>query len=105
MLALLVAAVQMILGAQGEGSSAATFRLWGFAFVVLTIMWASSDARERQYHKPFEFGFIAYILWPIVFPWYLVSTRGIRGLWVFLWFVLLWLVPSLIGFMPFGSSN
>lgn len=94
-LSLAMCALALAAAVRHSAVSEATELAWSFVFVMLTILWAHCDARLRHFHEPFEFGFLAYLLWPLVFPWYLVSTHGARGLPIFLGFVLLWLLPWL----------
>ncbi len=86
---------------RGEVVSAGTQSLWGIVYVVLSIMWSYADSKQRQFHKPYEFGFVAYVLWPVVFPWYLVTTRGVEGVVLFLGFLALWLIPWLAGLVAY----
>ncbi len=90
-------AIEVLLNLQGKVASGSTQSLWGLVFVVLSIMWVYADSKAHHVHKPFEFGFVAYALWPIAFPWYLVSTRNAEGIILFLGFLLLWLGPWLAG--------
>ncbi len=100
-LSLGMGALEVMLNIRGEVVSDSTQSTWGFVFVVLSIMWAYADSKQRQFHKPFEFGFVAYVLWPLVFPWYLVTTRGIEGAVLFFGFLLLWLGPWLAGLVAY----
>ena len=90
-----MSALEVLLNLKGKVASDTTQSLWSVSFVILSIVWAYADSKQRQFHKPFEFVFLAYMLWPVVFPWYLVSTRGVEGVVLFLGFLLLWLVPWL----------
>jgi hypothetical protein len=79
--------------------------LWSLAFVFLIIMWVFGDAKERKFHKPFDFGFIIYVFWPILFPWYLVNTRGHEGILIFLGFIMLWIAPLLSGIIAYAYAT
>lgn len=100
-LSLGMSALEVLLNLKGEAASDTTQSLWGFVFVVLSIMWVYADSKQRQFHKPFEFGFVAYVLWPLVFPWYLVTTRGLEGVVLFFGFLLLWWAPWLAGLVAY----
>ena len=86
---------------QGEVVSDATQTLWAFIFIVLSIMWAIEDSKATHFEKPFDFDFLMYIFWPIAFPYYLVSTRGIEGVTQFLGFLLIWCGPWLAGLIAY----
>lgn len=93
--------LEVVLNLDDDAVSDTTQSLWSFIFIVLSIMWAYADARQRNFHKPFDFGFIAYVLWPIVFPWYLVTTRGIKGIVLFFGFLMCWFGPWLAGVIAY----
>lgn len=78
-----------------------TQSIWSLAFVFLVIMWVYGDAKDRKFHKPFDFGFIVYVFWPILFPWYLATTRGHEGILIFLGFIMLWIAPWLSGIIAY----
>jgi len=72
-----------------------TVFLWKSSFLILTILWVKEDLKTNDFKQPFEFGFLLYILWPITFPWYLISTRKVKGSFLFLGFVLIFFFPWL----------
>lgn len=74
---------------------------WGLAFLVLSIAWVYADSTMRGFHRPFEFGYVLWLLWPVVFPWYLARTRGAEGLVLFTGFVAIWLGPWLAGLVAY----
>lgn len=100
-LSLCMGVLEVAVNLKGSVVSETAQSVWGFTFLVLSIMWAYDDSRERHFHKPFDFGFILYVLWPIAFPWYLVATRGVEGMVVFLGFIVLLLGPWLAGVVTF----
>ena len=96
-----VGGLEIVVNLRNEVVSDATQSIWGFVFVLLSILWAYADSKQRGFHRPFDFGFLAYVLWPIVFPWYLIATRGIEGVTLFLGFLLIWLGPWLAGVVTY----
>jgi len=93
--------VQILLNLRGEEISDATDALWSGVFLLTTIFWAYYDADRRDFDKPFDFGFLIYVFWPIALPWYLIKTRGIEGLLIFLGFMAIWLGPWLAGLVAY----
>jgi hypothetical protein len=93
--------LEVVLNLHDEVVSDTTQSLWVLVFLVLSIMWVYADAKERSFHKPFDFGFIAYVLWPVVFPWYLITTRGVEGLVLFMGFLMIWFGPWLAGVVAY----
>ena len=51
-----------------------------FATLVSAVMWLEAEARSRGLALVHEWGFFAYLAWPVVIPWYVVKTRGAHGL-------------------------
>jgi len=58
----------------------ATELLWSFEFQVLLSIWVRIDRRSRNVSLPFEFDAFVFFGWPLVVPYYLYRTRGMRGL-------------------------
>ena len=44
------------------------------------VRWAALDRRSRSYSVPFEFDAFVFFAWVVVVPYYLLKTRGARGL-------------------------
>ncbi len=49
--------------------------------------WLRTDSRKRGVVWVYDLGFFLCIAWPIVMPYYLVKTRGVKGIFVVLGFV------------------
>jgi hypothetical protein len=51
--------------------------LWALVCLALIIAWVELDCRERgDVYRPFEFGFLLLLFWPLYLPYYLFRTRG-----------------------------
>jgi hypothetical protein len=48
--------------------------------------WLREDSRKRGVGWVFDLGLFLYVAWPIVMPYYLLKTRGAKGLLVILAF-------------------
>lgn len=96
-LAVGMAVVEIVAGLDGVEASSGTQLLYGIIVLVLTALWASEDSKHTGFDKPFEFGFLIYIFWPVLLPWYLYSTRKADGLVMFLGILAIFLGPWLIG--------
>jgi len=68
-----------------------------FATLVSAVLWLEEDARTRGLALVHEWGFLAYLAWPVVIPWYVVKIRGPHGLGLaaFLYGVIL--APPILG--------
>jgi hypothetical protein len=58
--------------------------------------WVQTDARIRRCTPFFDFGTFVLVIWTLAIPWYLIWTRGWRGLLVTLMFFGLWVLPAFV---------
>lgn len=100
-LAIGMGVVEVMLNSRGEVVSDSTQTLWGVISLILSIMWATADASTNEFEKPFDFGFLMYIFWPVALPYYLVATRGIEGIVLFVGLISIWLGPWLAGLVAY----
>ena len=49
--------------------------------------WLRQDSRKRGIAQVYDIGMFLYIAWPLIMPYYLLKTRGAKGLLVILGFV------------------
>ena len=92
---------EVLLNSKGDLVSDSTQTLWALIFFILTIAWTMADAKINNIEKPFDYGFLLYIFWPIAFPYYLYTTRGLDGLVLFIGFISLWVGPWLAGLVAY----
>lgn len=70
---------------------------WPIVFVVLLVLWVEEDSKSYpQIYKPFEYGFLLFILWLPYLPYYLWRTRRAPGLLLLAGFVLLYMLGFLV---------
>jgi len=93
--------IEVLLNLQGKEVSESTQSIWGVVFFLLSILWAYYDADRSDFEKPFDFGFLVYVFWPVAFPWYLVKTRGAEGMLLFIGFISIWLGPWVAGLVAY----
>ncbi len=101
LLAFGVGVIEVMLNSKGEVVSDTTQTFWGFIFFILSILWAMADANDNDFKKPFDFDFLMYLFWPIAFPYYLFSTRGLEGIVLYFGFVSIWTGPWLAGLIAY----
>jgi hypothetical protein len=53
---------------------------WLLVFSILLSLWIHADTRLQRIHQPLDFGFIFLGFWPLALPYYLIKTRGTRGI-------------------------
>lgn len=59
--------------------------------------WLRTDSRRRGVLSVYDLGLFLYLAWPLVMPYYLLKTRGARGLLVILGFVVAYIGAALLG--------
>ncbi len=84
------------LGAQLEPPGALTLLYW-LIFLWVIGWWVRTDSHKRGVASVYDLGFFLYIAWPLVMPYYLVKTRGARGLLVILGFIGTYIGAAIIG--------
>ncbi len=100
-LALCMSLMEVSFTLQAQQVSDTTRIIWGFVFLISSVLWVANDVKGRNFPRPFEFSFLMYIFWPIALPWYLMKTRGAEGFVLFLGFVALWLAPWMAGLVAY----
>ena len=60
--------------------------LYPFSWLWVVGWWLRDDSRKRGIGWVFDMGLFLYIAWPFFMPYYLLKTRGARGLLVLLAF-------------------
>ena len=63
---------------------------------LLVATWVHFDRQGRDLGLPFEFEAFVFFAWPIALPYYLVKSRGSRGLLLFAVFLVLLVVPPVV---------
>ena len=77
-------------------SSAYILLQWvGFAWVITA--WLRADSRRLRASLPFDMGWFVFLAWPVVLPYYLLKTRGVRGLLTIGSFLGLYVVAYCVG--------
>ena len=69
-----------VLAVHDLGASDPTILLYTFEFRLIFTWWVRFDIRARAVSVPFEFDAFVFFAWPIVVPYYLWRSRGLRGL-------------------------
>jgi hypothetical protein len=59
--------------------------------------WLRADSRKRQVSLVYDMGLFLYVAWPIIMPYYLLRTRGTKGLLVALGFMVAYLGATTAG--------
>jgi hypothetical protein len=80
----------VVLGVEPPGLAANTL---GYILVFFVILWVLEDARRLRRVPCFDYGFFLALGFPVSVVWYLLWTRGLRGLLTLGIFVGLYLAP------------
>ncbi len=59
--------------------------------------WLLRDSRKRGVAWVYDIGFFLSIAWPLIMPYYLLKTRGAKGLLVILAFVITYIGAGVVG--------
>lgn len=73
-------------GAQIEAPPAYTLMHWAAQLWIIG-WWLRTDSRKYGIVWVYDLGFFLCIAWPMIMPYYLVKTRGAKGLLVILGFI------------------
>jgi hypothetical protein len=84
------------LGAKLEFPGAVTF-LFHVGLLWAVGWWLRNDSHRRGVLSVYDLGFFLYLAWPIVMPYYLIKTRGVKGLLVMLGFVAAYIGAAIVG--------
>jgi hypothetical protein len=71
--------------------------MYAFGFLWLIGWWLVRDSRKRGVDLVLDVGLFLYIAWPLVMPYYLLKTRGAKGLFVILGFLGVYLGGAVVG--------
>lgn len=78
-------AVYMATGAWEPNPTFSFIYAMGFLWILAS--WLSADSRKRGIKLVYDMGLVLYIVWPFFMPYYLIKTRGSKGLLVILGFL------------------
>jgi hypothetical protein len=68
-----------------------------FGFLWIIGWWLRDDARRRGISWVYDIGFFLFLAWPFVMPYYLLKSRGIKGILVLLAFIAVYIGASILG--------
>ncbi len=83
------------LASRGVSAPYGSSLFWRFAFALFMARWAAIDRRSHSFNVPFEFDAFVFFAWVLVVPYYLLKTRGPRGLISAMGFWALAITPTL----------
>jgi hypothetical protein len=81
--------------------------LTSFALALAFVLWVTVDAQTRRRTPCYDFGFLVAVFFPASVVWYVLWSRGLRGLLTLCGLVGLWLLPmvcaSVAGIIRHGA--
>lgn len=83
----LASADTVLCTAAGLEPSRAVEFLWTWSLSLLVVWWVRHDYYRSRYWPCFEYETFMFAGWLLLLPHYLVRTRGVRGLLIFLGFM------------------
>ena len=93
LLAAMFAVLWSLYAFAGQAPPESVWMLTDWCLSLFIVYWLIIDARSRHRVPCHDFGFLVYIFMPVAVPWYLVWTRGMRGLLTLGAFAGLFLLP------------
>ena len=81
---------------EGDAPAALTF-VTALGFIWIVGWWMRRDSRRRGIPWVYDMGMFLYMLWPFILPYYLLKSRGVRGLLVMLGFAVAYIGGLLAG--------
>ena|SRR2546426_389167 len=93
----------LYVGQQIEAPGAYTLLHWAAQLWIIG-WWLRTDSRKRGVVWVYDLGFFVCIAWPFVMPYYLVKTRGAKGLLVILGFVVAYVGAAIVGIIVSVSA-
>jgi hypothetical protein len=81
---------------EGDSPAFLTFAT-ALGFVWIVGWWMRRDSRRQGIAWVYDMGMFLYILWPFIMPYYLLKSRGVRGLLVILGFAVAYIGGLLVG--------
>ena len=72
---------------------------WTFGPVLAVILWLQKDAQRTGVGAVQDWGFFAWLAWPVVIPWYAFKSRGRTGWRLLLGLIALILSPYITAFV------
>jgi len=75
--------------------------LYFFAFLWIIGWWLQEDARRRGISWVYDSGFLLYVAWPLVMPYYLLKSRGAKGILVVLAFIGVYIGAAVLGMVVY----
>ena len=71
--------------------------LYVLGFIWVIGWWLQQDSRRHGFKWVYDLGLFLYIAWPIILPYYLFKTRGLKALLTILIFLAVYLGAYIIG--------
>lgn len=71
--------------------------IYSIGFLWIVGWWLLTDSRKRGVAWVYDMGLFLNIAWPLIMPYYLVKTRGAKGLLVIVAFVVVYIGSALAG--------
>ncbi|MCX6899987.1 MAG: hypothetical protein NT105_14980 [Verrucomicrobia bacterium] len=100
LLMIVSAALEACSDAYGVKLSAFADHAGRIAFSILMVSWVYADASLRQRSLCYDYDTFLFFAWPVLVPYYLFQTRGVRGFLPLLYFagmgLSVWFVVSAV---------
>ena len=89
------AAFLVALVAAGRPPTETVQQLIALGLALAFVLWMMADARVSRRTPCYDFGFLVAVFFPVSLVWYVLWTRGWKGLLILVGLIGLWFVPWL----------
>jgi hypothetical protein len=86
-----------IYAASGVEPPASFTLIYILGFLWIMGWWLRVDSRTRGVGWVFDMGLFLYVAWPLILPYYVLKSRGRKGLLAILCFVAVYIAATLVG--------
>jgi hypothetical protein len=88
-------------GARGVDPPGSYRLLYALAFLWLFGWWLQQDSRQHRFKWVYDLGLFLYIAWPVIIPYYLFKTRGVKAFLTILTFLAVYVGTYIMGMMVY----
>ena len=83
--------------ASGREAPPTFVAVYVFGFFWMIGWWLRDDSKRQEIKWVYDIGFFLYLAWPVVLPYYLLKSRGVKGILAILAFIGVYLGATVLG--------
>jgi hypothetical protein len=83
--------------AASEDAGAGYAVITTIGFIWIMGWWLTTDSRRRGVSAVYDLGLFLYVAWPVVLPYYMIKSRGLKGLLIIVGFLGVYIGATVLG--------